>query len=89
MYKNKFGVVIEGVNAADPMWVEKIKDGDVILCPDEPKPVVKECKGSTCEIETPKEDIKAVRKQYEEKLGKKPFAGWDIDKLKEKLSEAE
>ncbi len=30
-------------------------------------------------------EIKELRKQYKEKYGKNAFAGWDVDKLKEKL----
>lgn len=33
------------------------------------------------------EDKKELAKQYEEKFGKKPFAGWAVDVLKAKLAE--
>jgi hypothetical protein len=34
------------------------------------------------------EDIKAVRDEYEAKVGKRPFNGWSIETLKEKIAEA-
>lgn len=33
-------------------------------------------------------DIKALRAEYEKKLGKKPFNGWDIATLREKIGAA-
>jgi hypothetical protein len=34
------------------------------------------------------EDIKAVRDEYEAVFGKRPFNGWDIDTLREKIASA-
>ena len=34
------------------------------------------------------EDLKAVRAEYEAALGKKPFPGWGVDALKEKIAAA-
>lgn len=34
------------------------------------------------------EDRAALRKQYQEVIGKKPFAGWDAETLKAKIAEA-
>lgn len=35
------------------------------------------------------EEIAAVRAEYTEKLGKKPFMGWDVATLREKIDAAE
>ena len=32
------------------------------------------------------DDVKALRAAYTEKFGKKPFAGWNADTLKQKLA---
>lgn len=34
------------------------------------------------------EDRAALRKQYQEVIGKKPFAGWDAETLRAKIAEA-
>lgn len=34
------------------------------------------------------DDIKVWRDRYADKLGKRPFNGWSIDQLKEKIAEA-
>lgn len=34
------------------------------------------------------EDIAVVRQEYFEKLGRRPFNGWDIPTLREKIAEA-
>jgi hypothetical protein len=34
------------------------------------------------------EDIKVWRDKYADKFGKRPFNGWSIDQLKEKIAEA-
>lgn len=40
-------------------------------------------------IDVPEADIADLRVNYERVLGKKPFMGWDADKLREKIAEAE
>ncbi|MBB3020651.1 hypothetical protein FHR70_003737 [Microvirga lupini] len=35
-----------------------------------------------------KEDISALRKQYHDAVGKKPFGGWDAKTLEAKIAEA-
>ena len=35
-----------------------------------------------------KDDLNALRELYQEVVGKKPFNGWDADKLKAKIAEA-
>lgn len=34
------------------------------------------------------EEISALRAAYQQRFGKKPFAGWDVESLKEKLAAA-
>lgn len=34
-------------------------------------------------------DLAALRKEYEAKVGKRPFMGWDADTLRAKITEAE
>jgi len=34
------------------------------------------------------DDLKELRKQYQEVVGKKPFAGWDAETLKSKIAAA-
>lgn len=49
---------------------------------------VKEIKVEAEEVKTEsKEDISDLRAEYEKKFKKKPFYGWDADKLKEKLAQ--
>lgn len=36
--------------------------------------------------EAPEGDVKALRADYQEKFGKRPFPGWDADTLREKLA---
>lgn len=35
-----------------------------------------------------KEELAGLRAEYQRVMGKKPFGGWDADKLREKLAEA-
>lgn len=35
------------------------------------------------------DDLVALRKDYEAKVGKRPFMGWDADVLRAKITEAE
>ena len=35
------------------------------------------------------DDISALRGEYETKVGKRPFMGWDADTLRAKITEAE
>lgn len=35
------------------------------------------------------DDISALRGEYEAKVGKRPFMGWDADTLRAKITEAE
>lgn len=37
----------------------------------------------------PSDDLAILREDYEELMGKKPFMGWDAEKLREKIAEAE
>lgn len=39
-------------------------------------------------ISADSDDIKVWRDKYAEKLGKRPFNGWSIEQLKEKIAEA-
>lgn len=34
------------------------------------------------------DDLAVLRAEYEELVGKRPFMGWDADKLREKIAEA-
>lgn len=34
------------------------------------------------------DELKALRAEYAEKFGKKPFGGWDVDTLRAKIAEA-
>jgi len=34
-------------------------------------------------------DLVALRAEYQEKLGKRPFNGWDADTLREKIADAD
>ncbi|MDV3256599.1 MAG: hypothetical protein LOX97_02205 [Sphingomonas sp.] len=34
------------------------------------------------------DEIKAVRAEYQEKMGKRPFPGWGIDELRKRMAEA-
>lgn len=34
------------------------------------------------------DDIKALRAEYQQAAGKRPFHGWDVDDLKAKIAEA-
>ncbi len=42
-------------------------------------------KEAVAEVEA--DDMKALRFEYEVKVGRKPFGGWDADKLREKIAE--
>lgn len=37
----------------------------------------------------PEDEMTALRAQYFEKLGKRPFNGWDADTLREKIADAD
>lgn len=37
----------------------------------------------------PDDDMPALRAAYTEKLGKRPFAGWDAEELKRRMDEAD
>ena len=80
MYQNRHGVVHD-IDPNNMIWKTFVNDKD--LTPYEP-PVKPEAPKVAKE-----EDIKDLRKAYEDKFGKKPFAGWDIDTLREKMAEAE
>jgi len=36
----------------------------------------------------PADDLSALRAEYEQLVGKRPFMDWDADKLREKIAEA-
>lgn len=36
----------------------------------------------------PKDEIAALRAEYERVVGKRPFMGWDVDTLRAKIAEA-
>lgn len=36
----------------------------------------------------PEEELKALREQYQDVVGKRPYHGWDADTLKAKIAEA-
>ncbi|WP_201455570.1 hypothetical protein [Roseovarius indicus] len=38
--------------------------------------------------EEPADPISALREEYERVVGKRPFMGWDADKLREKIAAA-
>jgi hypothetical protein len=38
---------------------------------------------------TPDADLAATREEYQTKLGKRPFHGWDVEELRRRISEAE
>ena len=48
---------------------------DMVSAPPRPKPVKAE-------------DLTALRAEYEAKVGKRPFMGWDAAKLREKIAAA-
>lgn len=35
------------------------------------------------------DDLTALREQYQTKVGKKPYHGWDADELRKRIAEAE
>lgn len=45
-------------------------------------------KGGSKAPDGDKDELAALRAEYAEKLGKKPFNGWDAAKLREKIAEA-
>lgn len=56
---------------------------------DEPaKPVKAEKPEKAPADDTSKDDIKALRAEYQKKTGKKPFTGWSADQLREKMAAA-
>lgn len=62
--------------------------GYFVITEDEKKAPTKEPKkGEGKQPDPDKEEIKALRKEYEAKFGKKAFNGWDAEQLKAKLAE--
>lgn len=45
--------------------------------------------GGSTAAEGDKEDLAALRKHYEEVLGKRPFPGWDADELNRRIADAQ
>lgn len=39
-------------------------------------------------MQAPVDDLAPLRAEYESVVGKRPFMGWDADKLREKIAEA-
>lgn len=42
----------------------------------------------TNEVYEPEEDLTALRVEYQDVIGKKPYHGWDAETLREKIREA-
>lgn len=78
-------------------WIDKAKyeadPGAYVLLDDDGNPVARDPldhdgdgkKGGT-KAEPKDPELNDLRKQYEETFGKKPFGGWDADKLRAKLA---
>lgn len=53
---------------------------------------IKYVKDSVKEVSNKKvdtsDDLTALRAEYEEKMGKKPFGAWDAEKIKQKMAKA-
>jgi len=83
LYKNRAGREIN-LDQHSPDVIRRIAAGELTMVKGTAKvaaapvviaaPKVEECK-------------KELTEKYKEVFGKRPFAGWDVDKLKEKLAE--
>lgn len=62
--------------------IAKAKKGDL---KDPPAGLVDQVQKAAPDNEDPR---KALRAEYEQKLGKKPFSGWDADELKRRIAAA-
>ena len=103
LYKNRAGRIIDGINPdMFPDHKRMVENKELIPViqvevgtKPTKAPVVKEKEVILEAVAVPKkeklvegaEDINAVRKEYEAKLGKRPFNGWTIKQLREKLQD--
>jgi len=86
-YKNRGGRIVT-LNTNSKEIIEAIKAGEFTLVEEVAEaPVAKECVKKVADAPIKKVDKKALVKEYVEKFGKRPFAGWSADKLAEKLAE--
>jgi hypothetical protein len=61
---------------------------DVAFAPKDAKPVLAKETKTDIDDDAAKADLAAARAEYEAKLGKKPFNGWDAKTLREKIAAA-
>jgi hypothetical protein len=61
--------------------------GDVFTPQSESDRKVLVALGKAAPVESQDSDLSALRSQYQAKFGKRPFMGWDADKLREKIAE--